>query len=163
MQCSAVHYTTLHYSTVQYTYIYTTIVYYVIILAQAGTWIQVVMYMYLLFCDLFCLYYCTLASRLGLYEWPYLVLIFCSIFFFLQIDNHDYSQKSLAEARLALSMNIPLIRLTVLRRHQDYGKLHMYIWYVQVDAVKYMYFTCTPCTCTWSTCTLKSCVTYCTR
>ena len=40
----------------------------------------------------------------------------------IEIDGQDFSQKTLAQATLALSAAVPLMRLTVMRQIEDDGE-----------------------------------------
>ena len=45
----------------------------------------------------------------------------------IEIDGQDFSQKTLAQATLALSAAVPLIRLTVMRQIEEDGERDVYL------------------------------------
>ena len=46
----------------------------------------------------------------------------------IEIDGQDFSQKTLAQATLALSAAVPLMRLTVMRQIEDDGEGGVLDW-----------------------------------
>ena len=46
----------------------------------------------------------------------------------IEIDGQDFSQKTLAQATLALSAAVPLMRLTVMRQIEDDGEGDVLDW-----------------------------------